>query len=83
MDRINIHDAKTNLSKIIAKVEEGAEVTICRAGKPVAKIIPAAPNSKRLIPGLLKGQVWVADDFNDTPAWLISAFEGDDDGAPR
>jgi len=62
----NIHAAKTNLSKLIANLEEnGGEVLLCRAGRPVARMTRATGGGKRK-GGLLAGQIWVSDDF-DTP----------------
>jgi prevent-host-death family protein len=60
----NIHDAKTNLSRIVDDVAAGAEVIIAKAGKPMARLVPIeiAARSKKL--GLLKGKIKVADDFN-------------------
>jgi prevent-host-death family protein len=60
----NIHDAKTNLSRIVDDVAGGAEVIIAKAGKPMARLIPidTPVRSKKL--GLLKGKIKVADDFN-------------------
>ncbi len=60
----NIHDAKTNLSRIVDDVAAGAEVIIAKAGKPMARLVPieAPVRSKKL--GLLKGKIKVADDFN-------------------
>ncbi|MCB1538365.1 MAG: type II toxin-antitoxin system prevent-host-death family antitoxin [Rhodospirillales bacterium] len=61
---INIHAAKTNLSKIIAGLEDGGEpVTIARAGKPVAVLSPATSPKKRR-GGQLRGQIILADDFD-------------------
>ena len=61
---VNIHEAKTHLSRIVEEVAAGQEVIIARAGKPVARIAPLAPviRPKRL--GLLKGKLRVPDDFN-------------------
>lgn len=61
---INIHEAKTNLSRIVDDVAAGAEVVIAKAGKPMARLVPlaAAPRPKKL--GLLKGKIHVPDDFN-------------------
>ncbi|MFK7942601.1 MAG: type II toxin-antitoxin system Phd/YefM family antitoxin [Paracoccaceae bacterium] len=47
MSTVNIHDAKTNLSRLIAEVEKGGEVVIARAGKPIARLVPVAPKPKR------------------------------------
>ena len=64
--KVNIHAAKTNLSKLVAGLEEdGGEVLLCRAGTPVARITPAGRSKKRT-GNLLKGEIWISDDF-DTP----------------
>lgn len=62
---INIHEAKTNLSRIVDDVAAGAEVVIAKAGKPMVRLVPlaAAPRAKRL--GLLRGRIKVPDDFNE------------------
>jgi prevent-host-death family protein len=61
---INIHEAKTHLSKIVDEVAAGREVIIAKAGKPMARLTPLAgiPRPKKL--GLLKGKLKVPDDFN-------------------
>jgi len=68
---VNVHEAKTNLSRLLVEVENGHEVTIARAGRPVARLVPAAPPPKREL-GLELGQIWIAPDF-DAPMpdeWL-------------
>jgi prevent-host-death family protein len=62
---VNIHDAKTNLSKLLGRVMEGEEIVIAKAGKPVARLIPERPAlpGKR-VPGIDKGKLWAADDFD-------------------
>jgi prevent-host-death family protein len=61
---INIHEAKTHLSRIVDEVAAGREVIIAKAGKPMARLAPLvrAPRPKKL--GLLKGKLKVPDDFN-------------------
>jgi prevent-host-death family protein len=59
-----VHQAKTNLSKLIKEAENGKEVIIMRGKKPVAKIVPIASTKKR-IPDMLKGQIWSAPDAFD------------------
>ncbi len=74
---INIHEAKTHLSRIVDEVAAGAEVIIAKAGKPMARLSPLAgvPRRKRL--GLLKGKIKVPDDFNaPLPDDVIADFEG-------
>ncbi|MDG6108348.1 type II toxin-antitoxin system Phd/YefM family antitoxin [Dactylosporangium aurantiacum] len=64
--QFNIHDAKTNLSRIIDRVEHGEEIIISRAGTPVAKVIPLHPRIKRTGRGSLTGQLIASDDW-DSP----------------
>ena len=72
---INVHEAKTNLSELLRRVEAGEEIVIARAGHPVARLVGVGvPEPRR--PGSWKGQAWIADDFDDTPADLIALFEG-------
>ena len=62
----NIHDAKTNLSRIIDRVEHGEEIIISRAGTPVAKVIPLSPRARRTRRGSLSGRLVLADDWDST-----------------
>ncbi len=55
-----VHQAKTNLSRLIKEAEKGTEVIITRGKKPVAKLVPIASASKKRIPGSMKGQLWAA-----------------------
>jgi prevent-host-death family protein len=64
--RFNIHDAKTNLSRIIDRVEHGAEIIISRAGTPVAKVVPLNRRVDRVGRGSLAGQPTMTDDW-DSP----------------
>ncbi|MGA3187087.1 MAG: type II toxin-antitoxin system Phd/YefM family antitoxin [Bryobacteraceae bacterium] len=62
---VNIHEAKTHFSKLLARVSAGEEIVIARAGKPVARLAPIAPEVlKKRIPGIDKGKIWLAKDFN-------------------
>jgi prevent-host-death family protein len=62
---VNIFEAKTQLSKLIERMEHGEDVIIARAGKPVARLTGLKPEKKPVIFGLMKGEIWVADDFDD------------------
>jgi prevent-host-death family protein len=62
--QFNIHDAKTHLSQIIARVEHGEEIIISRAGRPVAKVIPLAGRVQRRGRGSLRGQLALASDWD-------------------
>jgi prevent-host-death family protein len=63
-EQFNIHDAKTNLSKIIERVEHGEEIIISRAGHPVAKVIPLAGRIQRSGRGSLRGQLVLSPDWD-------------------
>jgi prevent-host-death family protein len=63
-EQFNIHDAKTNLSKIIERVEHGEEIIINRAGHPVAKVVPLAGRIQRAGRGSLRGQLVLSPDWD-------------------
>lgn len=63
-EQFNIHDAKTNLSRIIDRVEHGEEIVISRAGTPVAKVVPLTRRVDRRGRGSLRGQLVVAPDWD-------------------
>jgi prevent-host-death family protein len=62
--QFNIHDAKTNLSRIIERVEHGEEIIISRAGTPVAKVVPLTRRVDRAARGSLRGKLVAADDWD-------------------
>jgi prevent-host-death family protein len=74
MEQVNIHEAKTNLSRLVDRVAAGAEIVIAKAGKPLAKLVPYTSGKRKA--GLLKGQIKIADDF-DAPLSdeLLDLFE--------
>jgi prevent-host-death family protein len=64
-ETVNIHEAKTHFSKLLARVSAGEEIVIARAGKPVARLAPIGlVTSKKRVPGIDKGKIWMAKDFN-------------------
>jgi prevent-host-death family protein len=73
----NMHDAKTHLSRIIERVENGEEVIIDRAGKPVAKIIPLVRRVNRTTIGSLAGQLDLSGDWDSpqTNAEIAADFD--------
>ena len=76
MDTVNIHQAKTQLSRLIERVCAGEEIIIARGGRPVARLAPLEQRRPRRL-GLLKGKIWVAKDFNaPLPDDLLDLFEG-------
>ena len=78
---VNMHEAKTHLSRLVERVESGEEIVIGRAGKPVAKLVPyTAQRPKRAGYGAWKGRVWIADDFDDPlPREILDAFYSESD----
>ncbi len=73
---VNIHEAKTHLSRLVERVERGDEVVIARAGRPVARLVPFRPRTATRVPGFWRGRVAIASDFDITPEGLIEDFEG-------
>jgi prevent-host-death family protein len=65
-DIVNIHEAKTHLSRLVERVEGGEEVVIARAGRPVARLVPVERRTKPRVLGGLRGRVWLAPDW-DSP----------------
>lgn len=73
---MNIHEAKTHLSRLIERVLAGEEIVIARGGKPVAKLVPIDKKTSRRQPGSARGQIWIADDFDaPLPEELQRYFE--------
>ena len=75
--QVNIHEAKTGLSKLVERAEAGEEIVIARNGTPVAQLVPLNPPRARRRLGLLDGKFKIPDDFNrPLPASLLRVFEG-------
>jgi prevent-host-death family protein len=74
-ESVNIHEAKTHLSRLVERVEAGDEVVIARAGRPVARLVPYQRRRTPREPGLWRGRVRIADDFDASDESLIAAFE--------
>jgi prevent-host-death family protein len=81
---VNVHHAKTHLSKLIAAAEGGEEVIIARNGKPAVKLVvvtPPARKSRKHMLGSGIGKLWLADDWDspETNLEIAKLFEGEDD----
>lgn len=63
--QVNIHEAKTHLSKLLKRVLNGEEVVIAKAGKPIARLLPINTPPERRTPGNDAGRVVIASDFDD------------------
>ena len=73
---VNIHEAKTHLSRLLARVRDGEEVVIAKAGTPVARIVPVVIRPRRRVPGSAAGLIEIMPDFDEAlPDELLDAFE--------
>jgi prevent-host-death family protein len=84
MTIFTIHQAKTNLSRLIARAEAGEEIVIARGKEPVVKLTPVAAFARRRVPGVLKGLVNIPDSFffDPLPEEELKLWEGSDDDPP-
>lgn len=71
---VNIHEAKTHLSKLLERVALGEEVIIAKAGTPVAKLVPFDEQSKTRVFGSARGEFTVPDDFDEADAEIEALF---------
>jgi prevent-host-death family protein len=77
MVNVNIHEAKTQLSKLLRRVATGEVIVISRSGKPIARIVPFSESHKPRPLGMDRGLYEVPDDFDaPLPDELLAAFEG-------
>lgn len=79
MDAVNIHEAKTHLSRLVEEASKGKAFIIAKAGKPMVKVIPyisgQGPTARRL--GFMQGEIAVPDDFDAMAAGeMVELFEG-------
>lgn len=76
MSKVGVHEAKTNLSKLLRRVAAGEEITIMKSGQPIAKLVPLVPVEKRQL-GIDEGRYQVPEDFDEPlPDDVLTAFEG-------
>jgi len=75
MAEVGMHEAKTQLSKLVERVEAGEEIVITRRGKPAARLVPECTgNGFASLAGAWRGQVRIADDFDELPDDLADAL---------
>jgi prevent-host-death family protein len=76
MKTVNIHEAKTHLSRLLDRVAAGEEIVIAKAGQPVARLVAIKPVRQRRTPGTYKGRVKLGADFDKPlPEDLLKRFE--------
>ncbi len=74
--QVNIHEAKTHLSKLLAQVKKGQEIIIAKSGKPIAKLIPIVEKPARRVPGTAKDKITISPSFDDPlPENVLEEFE--------
>jgi len=78
MTKVNVHEAKTQLSKLLEKALNGEEVVIAKAGKPMVRLVPVKDDSMNWW-GMDEGKIWIADDFDELPEDIMAAFYGEDE----
>ena len=73
---VNIHEAKTHLSRLLERVGQGEEIVIAKAGRPVARLVPAGERPERREPGSAAGKIFIGEDFDaPLPDDVLEAFE--------
>ena len=84
MELLNVHYAKTHLSRLLAKVSRGDEVIIAKGGKPIARLVPIQ-KAERMdgLLGIDKNRLWIAADFDaPLPEEILAGFEGKSEDTP-
>ncbi|MBS4096650.1 MAG: type II toxin-antitoxin system Phd/YefM family antitoxin [Sulfuricella sp.] len=78
MHLVNIHEAKTQLSRLLEQVQAGEDVVIAKAGAPIVRLVPYAPPKRKIAPpGAMEGEIWIADDFDEPIDELFDCLKGD------
>jgi prevent-host-death family protein len=78
---VNMHEAKTHLSRLVERAAQGEEIVIAKAGTPRAKLVPYREEPKPRQLGLLRGQIWMAPDWDsdEVNEEIARSFSGDDE----
>ena len=78
MTQINMHEAKSQLSRLVERAAGGEEIVIARAGRPVARLVAYRESGGKRLPGRWKGRIVIHDDFDDPlPEDLAGPFRGE------
>jgi len=75
---VNVHEAKTHLSRLVERAAAGEEIVIAKAGVPKARLVPLTGDHGPRSPGAWRGRVHLADDFDELPPSITDAFRGDE-----
>jgi len=74
---VNMHEAKTHLSRLIQRAADGEEIVIGKAGVPVARLVPYRGGAGGRTPGIWRGQVQIAPGFDEPPDEVVESFRGE------
>ena len=74
MMKVNMHEAKSQLSRLGKLAWQGEQIVIAKAGEPYLRLVPFREKKTKRKLGALKGQIWIAPDFDETPQEVIDAF---------
>jgi prevent-host-death family protein len=74
--QVNIHEAKTHLSRLVDRAADGEDIVIARAGQPLVRLVRYTERSEPRVPGTMAGRIDVPNDFDETPDWLVDEFLG-------
>ncbi len=76
MAQVGMHEAKTTLSALVARAEAGEDIVIARNGTPAVRLVPVTEerSSFSSVRGILKGKIWMADDFDELPDDMAEAL---------
>ena len=78
MPTVNIHEAKTHLSRLVERAASGEEIVIARNGRPVARLVGLREDDSPRVSGSMRGQIVIADDFDaPLPPDLLAHFTGE------
>jgi prevent-host-death family protein len=75
-ETVNMHQAKSSLSRLVERALAGEDVIIARNGEPLVRLVPVPKTRPPRIPGRLKGKIWISPDFEFTEAEITELFEG-------
>jgi prevent-host-death family protein len=75
MLKVNMYEAKTQLSKLVERALAGETVLIAKAGVPVVRLVPTASENRQRRPGLLEGKIRMAPDFDQSSEEILAEFE--------
>lgn len=73
---VNMHEAKSTLSRLVERALAGEDVVIARNGTPLVRLVPIPTKSKPRVPGRSKGRIWIAPDFDEMSEEELKDWEG-------